>query len=474
MRIAILGAGTFGMLLAEQLREERHDVFLIEQDPLVAQSVANSSQLMVETGDGTRLTILRAWVIDQVDCFIAVTGSDEINMVTCGLVANASKGRILKIARVRRASYTSGFEETPDIFGIDYILNPELEAAAAILRSLEHGAVSEVIPFGDLPFTVRDLHVTASGRFQERTIAELRREVASPFLIAAIHRDGGYLVPEGDTRLAVRDRLYVFSDPATFEDLLRHEGSGASGDAPQRILIMGAGVMGTTVARNCLDAVQPEQKTLFRRLSHVVMNRFSRRVTLVDRDRERCEVLADAFPGLDVICADMRDERRLKDSVYRNHDVIVATSDNQELNMIGTLYAKSRGTPRAIAVLYHDGYGSIARTLGIDVPISLKTTMVNSVTRLLRRDAIRNIHAIAGSSVSAVELVVARGAPVTTGPLSRRILPRRSVVAAVSREGRHFIPAGGDTLQTGDLVVIVTRKEDLSTVIRKTVGAIPA
>ncbi len=476
MRVAILGAGTFGELLAEHLRYEQYDAFLIEKDPEIARAVSERSGTLVETGDGTRRSVLLNWVIDHVDAFVAVTGSDEINMVTCGLVANAAKRPIVKIARIRRSSYISGLEDNPSFFGIDHVLNPDLEAAQTVIRSLEHGAVSEVIPFDETGFVLRDLPLSETSRFNGKMLADIRRETGLTYLIAAIHKHGReFLVPTGTTCVTAGDRLYVVCEPDTYVQLLQYEGTRPDSREQHygqfdRVLIMGAGILGLSVARHCLTTRRSPEESVLSRLRTRFRKRLVERVTIVDRDRNRCNAARDLFPDATIINTDIRDERRLGSAIYRRHDVLVAATGNEELNMIGALYAKSRGTPRAITLLTHAGYGSIARSLGIDVPVSVRTTMANTVTRLVKRHAIRNIHAIPGSDISAVEMEVGRNAQLNDKPLSKRILPRDTLVSIVTRNGTSFIPAGDTVLSTGDRIVVVSRNDSLRQVIRKTTG----
>lgn len=461
MQVWILGAGALGIHVAEQLRRELHDVVIIERNRARADAALREIDCMVEIADGTNLAALRRLSIEQADCFIAVTQSDEVNMVACGLVANAFHIPV-KIARVRSMNYASGISDAPELFGIDHVISPEVETARAILRSIEHGAVGEVVPFENTSYSLKDIRVHAHSLIAGMTLARMRSECEEPFLVPLIQREGEYLVPDGSTQVEAGDTLYLFSGEAAYRTFFEAIDRRAVYQT-NRILILGGTLIGTTIAESLSDPkrLRGERGNL-ERVGHRLLQSFARRVTIVERDPARCEELAHHIPGIRIIPADIRDERRITRADYQKHDLIVGATADQESNMISALYAKSMGTPRAAAVLFHDGYTRIARSLGIDVPVSLKASMVNAISSVLRGKTVRIIHSVPGSGLSLVRMRVTEASPMAGTAIMRGALPKHTLIMSIRRGEREFLPSGKDHIESGDELFIMARTADIS------------
>ncbi|GEM_PF-493514 len=463
MRVWILGAGTLGVLVARHLRRELHDVVMIERDPVAADEALRKVDCYVEICDGTDLPALRRLSIDRADCFIAITGSDEVNMVVSGLVAQAFRTP-LKIARVRNPHYAAGIAGAPELFGIDHVLNPEIETASAVLRALEHGAVGQVAAFRSTSHSLREIRVTPGGGLDGACVFELAAESPHRFIAPVLSRDHDYNVVVGGTRLRGNDILYVFSGPDAFDALCAKDG----GEVPSRrgrTLVVGGSLIGVTVAEALLidrDAGGPDGQDLglVPRMLRRLQRRISGPVTIVEPSEKRCEEIRHLVPAAEIITADIRDEARLGREEYARHDVVVAAGIDQQANIVAALQAKTQGVERAIAVLFHEGYARIARNLGVDVPISIKGCMANAIAAHMRGEAVRALYTIPGSAISIVEAVLAAESAFNGVPLKHAGLPKRSLILSISRDGIEIIPAGDEAMRAGDMVVALTPREN--------------
>lgn len=469
MRVWILGAGALGVHVAAHLRRELHDVVIIERNRERADAALREIDCIVEIADGTSIASLRRLSVDQADCFIAVTESDEVNMVACGLVANAF-GTPIKIARVRNVNYGTAISETPDLFGIDHVVSPEVETAHALLRSIEHGAVGEVVPLDKSSFTLRDIRVHAHSLAAGMSLAEMRRECEEPFIVPLIQREGEYIVPNGDTTVRPLDTLYLFSDSEAYRSFFQAIDLGAN-EPMHRVLILGGTLIATTVARALTEREVeggPKEDGLRSLLAigRRIVRRIGTRVTIVERDPARCEEIAHLIPGVQVIEADIRDERRVTSSDYRKHNLVIGATLDQESNMISALYAKSMGTSRSAAVLYHDGYARVARSLGIDVPVSLKSSMVNAIASVLHGDAVRILHSMTGSGLSLVQIEVGEASKMCGTRLRDASLPKQTLVMSIYRSGSEILPGGEHTLEAGDKAVVTARTADIAKLVK--------
>lgn len=457
MRVWILGGGTLGVLVAAQLRRELHDVVLIEQNPAVADAIISKLDCNVEVCDGTNLHAMQRFAIDRPDCFIAVTGSDEVNMVACGLVAHAFGVR-LKIARVRSSKYMANGGVDLTGFGVDHVINPEIETAASLLRSLQHGAVGEVVPFGDSRFTLRDIHISEDGGLDGVALSELGRVAPGSFVVPIVNRSRDFLVPDGGTRLQADDTMYVFSEADAYERLLDRDG-GRKPVSNRRTLILGGSFIGVTVAR-ALTGERGEGggPASIRALVGAIRRRMTSAVTIIEQSEQRAEELSALLPSVEIIPADIRDEERIRSSDYARHDIVIGAMNDEQANLVGCLYAKSMGVVRAAAIVFHDGYARIARNLGIDVPISLKNAMVSAISRRMRGDTVQGLHTIAGSDLVVMELTVGTDSRGAGTRLRDRTLPEKTLVLSLSRDGAERIPTGDDVLQSGDALVVMTSR----------------
>ncbi len=461
----ILGAGTLGVLVADHFVRELHDVVLIERDHAAAGEALRKVDCNVEICDGTDLAALRRLSIDRADCFVAVTGSDEVNMVVCGLVAHAFRVP-LKIARVRNSHYAMGISGDPELFGIDHVLTPEIETAASILRSLEYGPIGQIAALRRTSYSLREVQITADGGLEGVTLGELRKSCSHPFIAPMLTRDREYVIVSGSTRVQRNDTLYVFSTAEAFQELIARDG-GQQAEQRGRVLILGGSLIGVTLAQSLWT--QSGERTpndgMVSRMMRQLQRQISRQVTIVEPSEALCEQVSHMVPGAQIINADIRDENKFTADDYKRHDMAVAVGTNQEANIVGALHAKVKGVPRVGAVLYQDGYARIARSLGVDLPVSLRSCTVSAIASHLRGDAVKALYTIAGTSISIVEVVLAERSAFNGVPLSRAALPRQTLILSITRDSKVIIPDGDELLIAGDVVVALTPRSNESTLI---------
>ena len=185
MKVVIVGAGAVGLQIARQLVDEKKDVVLIEKDPERARLAANRLDCLVINREGNSLDALKEAGTDTADYFIAVTDSDEVNMIACALV-ESEFAVSYKIARVRNVDYSMSSLARKSFLGIDYIVNPEIVAANAIIRSIEQGAISDIMLFEQSKAQMRTLTVEPGSLFADRSLSETAREVGISFLVALV------------------------------------------------------------------------------------------------------------------------------------------------------------------------------------------------------------------------------------------------------------------------------------------------
>lgn len=458
MKVVIVGAGAVGTQLARQLISEKRDVVLIEKNPEVARQASNSLDCMVITGEGTSYDILKQAGTESADFFVAAADSDEVNMIACGIVSSEFEVPA-KIARVRSFDYHSIRLSEKRFLGIDYVVNPEIEAARAILRAVRSGAVSDIISFEQSRVQIRSVVVEKGGILDGPAMKDLPGLLPGPVLVAVIIRGNRYIIPAGDNRSEAGDILYLVAREEGFESIF-----AALGKMPQelkRVIIVGGGTIGRNVAKRLLGKSRIDQsnRSLFKRITNAVHPPHKQLVKIVDRDYERCKALSEEFPDALVIHSDVSAEGVFEEQHFSNSDLIIAVTDNQELNIVTGLYAKSLGVKRSVALVNRVGYAPIAAQLGIDVPVSKKNAMVTTILRFIRSGVVQSVHTISDGQIEATELTVPEKCRAVGESVKNLGLPRDSLIVSMEREGTSIVPGGNNVIRADDHLILISKKE---------------
>ena len=456
-KIIVVGAGTTGFQLARQLVADNQDVTLIERDSDVAKYALNHLDCMVITGTGNDLQLLRQAGIKNADFFIALTDSDEFNMVACGL-ASREFSIPFKVARVRNQQYHA---QSPlfdgSMLDINYIVNPEIEAARAIVQTVAHGVTSEVITLADTDIEMRVLPIANKSFFCDRTIAQTRAELPLEFLVCGLLRGEQFYLPRGDTLILDGDELYLSASEEVLDQLF--DRSGRPKLRMRQVILVGGGRVGSFVAESLLR--DHKRRRGLRMLRSFVRKR---RLKIIESNAARSKALADRFPGALIINSDISEEGFFEEESLQNHDLIITTTANQELNILAAIYAKTYGIKRAIALVNKYNYLTLANRLGVDVIISPKNSVVSAVLKIIRRGRVRSVASLFGGQAEVIESTV-RSAPAMTGRRIQELnLPQDTLIVSVRRDGKTLHPRGDLVVQDADRLIIIARTDSVGQV----------
>lgn len=457
MKVVIVGAGAVGMQIARQLIDEKKDVVLIEPNPDRARLASNRLDCMVLMREGNSVDALREAGTDGADFFIAVTDSDEVNLISCALV-ESEFSVACKIARVRNVDYTTSRVVENRFLGIDYILSPETVAARTIIRSIEQGAVSDIVLFEQSNVQMRHLTVAPGSEFANRSLSQIGATVELNFLVAIVLRANRYIIPSGRTVIQAGDILYVVATQDGFGKLYQRLGMRPA--QMRRIVIIGGGKIGQMIGSYLLEG-RGRDTSLARRLFGALKQEHRRSVKIIDWDYARCKELTQLLPGALVMHADISDEGVLEEEHMADSDLVIAVTGNQELNIVSAVYAKSLGVRRTIALVNKTNYTRIASQLGIDVPVSVKNSMVNSILKLIRSGNVKSIHSIPEGDLEVLQVVVDGGSSAVGREIREIKLPQSSLIVSVLRAEEAFVPHGTYRLQAGDHIIVIARLEHI-------------
>jgi len=349
----------------------------------------------------------------------------------------------------------------PEFLGIDYFVNPEIEAAGEIISAIERGAVSDVEFFEKSSLQMRSLSVGSGSALAGRSIGDLRETLDTHFLIAVIVRDNEYLIPRGDTVIQESDRLYLIATEESFEKLFATIGKARR--KLNRIVFVGGGSVRRLVVEHLLE--RPRGRApLIEQFLRYFSPAGRRRINIIDNDYRRCRLLSDQFPEALVVNADISDEGFAGEEHFTDTDLLVAATENQERNIVNAVYAKTLGAKRTIVLVSKTSYVHVASSLGIDVAVSPVDSTVSSILRYIRRASVRTVHSIPGGKVEVVELSVDSGGRVAGRAIKELRLPGQSLILSVNREGRDIIPYGDFRFQAGDSMIVISPKDSVSRV----------
>jgi len=470
MLIIIVGAGIVGKLLAKHLIDEKKDLVIIDKDPEIVRHLSNQLDCLIINDSGNKPEVLESAGIKKADFLIALTGSDEMNMIICSMAAELSPSTT-RIARIRnndylksKASPKTAHENAIDAFvGIDYMVNPDIESAQAIIRAIDQGARSDIMDSEDTDPPLTNIAADERFPFGGHTVSEIRRELDLTFLVVAIIRSRDFIVPKGDTVVMEGDILYLFSDGETLGKIFEIAGRGKT--SINRVAVIGGGKIGVSVARYLLNSTE-QQAGFLSRIRSILIGRTKRRVTLIEKNYEKCKYLSEILPDALVLNSDITDEGFVEEENIGNFDLIITTTDSPELNLVTALYAKKQGVKKAIALVNKPGYIPMGTQLGIDVVISLKDRMANKLLKYIRKGSIRNIYSIAGGNLEILEMTLTgSSSPALLGKEIAQIkLPKDTLVLTITRDDKTIIPYGTFVLQENDTVIILTTQESIDRV----------
>jgi trk system potassium uptake protein TrkA len=459
MLIGIVGADRVGTQLAKKLIEQNQDVIVLEKNSDRASAAADTLDGLVVHGDGTNLDDLKKSGIAKADYFISVTGSDERNMIACGL-ADREFNIPQKIARVQNINFSNTNLLEKSFLGIDYIVNPSMEAAKNIISSIEHGAVSDIMLFENTGLQMRNLAVSSGSLFENKKVSEIPHLFEDKFLISVILRNNQYIIPAGDTIIREMDNLYVVGTQDALDNIFSKVGKVRIDF--NKIVVIGGSDIGQFVVKYFLTE-ESENNNVFNKFTDFFSKIMKKKknISIIERDYEVCKALSEKFPDLNVIHADVSDEGILEDEGLTDADLIISCTYNQELNIVTSVYAKSLGIKRSVSLVNKTSYLNVASNLGIDVPISLNNSMIVGIQRFIKRDKIQSFHSISSSNIEVIQLMVSPESRISGKKISEIKFPHHSLILSVKNGDKDILPNGEHVIKGNDTVIMIARKESI-------------
>jgi len=438
MKIVIVGAGEVGVHLAEQLSKENHDITLIEAKSQRAQEIQDSMDIMVIEGNGASPEVLKRAGLDRCDLFIAVTNSDEVNMIAS---LSASRYNVpFKIARVSHMGFydLDNFLGSKNL-GTDLLINPEFECALQVANLLKIPGASDYAEFAGGEVLLFGLNIGEGAPCLNESLQDLRKGIDDiHFLVCSISRGAETIIPKGGTVLEQEDHVYFIAQRNHLDQVYAF--CGIERKPIKRIMVLGGSKVSNYICQ--------------------ILEKQNVRATLVIPNEKEAEQMAEELTNTLIINGDVKDFELLVQEGLGDTDCLLALTPNDEDNMLTGIFARNHQVPHVIALLGRLEYLPVFNKIGVNTSVSPRVAVTNSILKYARAGNITSVATIQNSQTEIMEFEVADGAHVAGHALKELKLPKDVLLAMVHRNHEDFIPNGDTTLRGGDHVVAITISKD--------------
>lgn len=437
MKIIILGAGQVGRTVAQELTSEANDITVIDLNSQVLQELQDRLDLRTVVGSGTHPEALGSAGADDADMIIALTDSDETNMIACQ-VADTLFHTPTKIARIRAMEYLSCPQLfSPEALPIDVLISPEQLVTQYVKRLLEHPGALQVLDFAEGKVRLVAVRAYYGGPLVGHELSTLKAHMPGVHTrVAAIFRRGRAIIPEGNTVIEAGDEVFFVAAQknirAVMSELRRLE------KPVKRIILAGGGNIGKRLAGSLEARYQ---------------------IKIIEHNAQRCRHLSEELKKTIILCGDAADEDLLLEENIENTDIFCGLTNDDEANILSAMLAKWLGARTVMALINRPAYVDLVQsTEGIDIAFSPQQATIGSLLAHIRRGDMVNVHSLRRGAAEAIE-AVAHGDASSSRVIGRRIeeikLPRGTTIGAIVRGNEEVLMAHHDTvIEAEDHVIL--------------------
>lgn len=444
MRIIILGAGKVGKTLTEHLVREDHDIVIIDQHAERVETLVNQYDVLGITGNGATFDILMEAGVEETDIIIAVTESDELNILA-GLMAK-QMGAENCIARVRNPEYLKQRTFMRNQLGLSMIINPELEGASEIRRILMFPSAFKIDRFAGGKIELAEFRLREETKLADIALKSLSRISKTNVLVCAVRRKEELIIPDGEFVLQKNDRIYVVGG---HQDLAKFcQDIGLFKQKIKHAMIVGGGKVAFYLAQQLhVQGIQ---------------------IKILENNPIRCLELSRKLPYATIIESDGSDEEVLLEEGIENMDAFVALTGSDEENIVLSLYAKQMNVKKTVAKVTRMNFSSVLDNIDIDSVISPKSIIASHIIGYVRAKdnkdddtSVKTLHKIVNDEVEALEFVVTENTLFKGRKVMDIQLKDNVLIAAISREKGFVVPNGETTIHLEDHLIIITKDQKI-------------
>ena len=445
MRVVVVGCGKIGQAIIGSLLKERHDVLCIDSNPAVINEITNVYDVMAVCGNGISSDVLKEADIEKTELFIAVTGSDELNMLSC--LAAKKLGAKQTVARIRNSEYnTASMAFLKDSLDLSMAINPEKLTAAALYNLLKLPSAIKVETFTSRKFEIVELIVKDGSKIAQMSLMEMRKKFSGKFLIGVIERGNEVFIPNGTMSVCEGDKICVVCASTDTHKVIKE--LGFEQKEAKDVIILG----GSKIAHYLTEML--------------VEGRTS--VKIIEQNKERCDELCEVLPSsVDVVCGDGMSQDILLEEGIMTTDALVTLTGNDESNILISFYAMSHNVPKVISKVNKSELSLISEKLGLDCIVSAKNIIADILVRYARAlnatvgSKVESLYSLLDGEAEALEFIVMPDFEYTQIPLKKMTLKKDVLIAGIIRGNKSFIPGGDDIIDVNDKVIVISKGKSL-------------
>ncbi|MEL6365558.1 MAG: Trk system potassium transporter TrkA [Pseudomonadota bacterium] len=446
MRVIICGAGRVGFGIARALVRENADITVIDRSAELISRISEDLEVRGVVGHGSHPNILANAGAESADMVIAVTLSDEVNMVACQICHSLFKVPT-KIARVRAQSYLDPAYK--DLFSrahmpIDVIISPEIEVGRAVLERLKTPGAAVSRAFADGAVYAIGVRIDEDCPIIETPIEQIRELFPRLKIeIVGVRRAGKVFTPNDDTQLAPGDDLYFIAAAEEVDHAL--EVIGREERSARRVVLVGGGNVGLYVA----EALEKSRSVKTR---------------LIESDMERAQKIADRLRRTIVINGSGLDTDILREAGIQDAEALVALTNDDRVNVLAAVIGKREGAKRTISLVNNQEYAPLSEAVGVDIAVDPRASTISTILQQVRRGRIKSVYPVADGAAEVLEAIALKTSPIVGEPLSRVELPEGVLLGAVVKNGAVELPGPNTVAEAGDRIILFALKDAVAKV----------
>ncbi|MBQ6887302.1 MAG: Trk system potassium transporter TrkA [Lachnospiraceae bacterium] len=438
MRIIIVGCGNVGATLAEQLSKEGHNITVIDTDDRKVQNITNTFDVMGIEGNGASFSVQAEAGVENADLLIAITGSDELNLLCCLIAKKA--GGCHTIARVRNPIYSREIGYIKEELGLSMIINPEYAAAMEIGRVLKFPSAVKIDTFAKGRIELISYRIAEGSILHNMALKDIPSKLRCDMLVCVVERGEEVVIPDGNFVLQEKDTISIVASAPNVIKLFKK--MGVTTNRAKSAIIIGGGETAFYLAKQ-LVSIGVEVK-------------------IIEKDKERCEELSELLPQALIIYGDGTDRDLLLEEGMVHAEAFVSLTNFDEENIMLSLFAKSMSKAKLITHVHRIAYDEIINELDLGTVIYPKYITAESIIQYVRAmqnsigSNIETLYRLNDNRVEALEFVVKEDSPVVGVPLQQLNLKDNILICSINHKGNIITPGGQSVISVGDTVVIVT------------------
>lgn len=439
MNIIIVGCGKVGKTLAEKLNEVDNNITVIDTSPQKVKAITEKFDIMGVIGNGATHSVQNEAGIENADLFIAVTGSDELNLLCCIIAKKA--GNCQTIARIRNPQYSLDMQYLQDELGLAMVINTEYAAAAEIARVLRFPSAIKIDTFANGKVELIKFRIPDKSPIIGLSVKEMIIKLKCDVLVCTVERNNEAYIANGDFIFAEKDVISIIASHKNANDFFKKIEYKAR--SVKNTIITGGGEISQYLCE--------------------ILRRYGIAVKIIEKNEQKCDELSSRWSDVEIINGDTADKSILLEEGLADAESFVSLENFDEENILLSLFAKSVNNCKIITKINKLDFDDVIDRLDLDTIINPKSITADVILRYVRSmknsigSNVETLYSVIKNKVEAAEFIVKDNSPILDTPLMSLKFKDNVLIAAIIRDKKVIIPRGQDVIMSGDSVVIVSK-----------------